>query len=188
MKKSLFVFLLALCIAVAPMALAEKTFKAQLDGKDFFSLSVDDSYIIEEYGEEGAEEDGYIALGVLQNDDAYVYISTLHDDEYEGFNMFSASEDEIKEYLDYIMEDLAEYGAEEVGIYNAEITVNNQKVKIPFVIVRIADEEGQYYYAETMTSGYAITIEISPAEEGAELRDYELEELKRILDGFMPAA
>ena len=61
---------------------------------------------------------------------------------------------------------------------------------VPFVLIRCADDEGEYVYADTITNGYSIQFEAFMADEEniQPLTDEAIEQFKTILATFKPAA
>ena len=68
----------------------------------------------------------------------------------KDFSLWNADEEQLQAYADETMELFEDEDAEYLGIVMAD--------RIPFVLIRSVDEDGEYLYAETVTNGYTITF------------------------------
>ena len=82
------------------------------------------------------------------------------------------------------LKDLEDVKPELIGVVKAD--------KVPLVLIKGSDEDGEFLYADTVTNGYAIEFEfyISDAEGEKQLpfTDAQIEQVKTILATFKPAA
>ena len=104
--------------------------------------------------------------------------------EMKDVKLWDASEEELKEYTDGLLKDLEDVKPELIGVVKAD--------KVPLVLIKGSDEDGEFLYADTVTNGYAIEFEfyISDAEGEKQLPfiDAQIEQVKTILATFKPAA
>ncbi len=104
--------------------------------------------------------------------------------EMKDVKLWDASEEELKEYTDGLLKDLEDVKPELIGVVKAD--------KVPLVLIKGSDEDGEFLYADTVTNGYAIEFEfyISDAEGEKQLpfTDAQIEQVKTILATFKPAA
>ncbi len=104
--------------------------------------------------------------------------------EMKDVKLWDASEEELKEYTDGLLKDLEDVKPELIGVVKAD--------KVPLVLIKGSDEDGEFLYADTVTNGYAIEFEfyISDAEGEKQLpfTDTQIEQVKTILATFKPAA
>ena len=104
--------------------------------------------------------------------------------EMKDVKLWDASEEELKEYTDGLLKDLEDVHPELIGVVKAD--------KVPLVLIKGSDEDGEFLYADTVTNGYAIEFEfyISDAEGEKQLpfTDAQIEQVKTILATFKPAA
>ena len=82
------------------------------------------------------------------------------------------------------MEEFEDSNPELIGIVTAD--------KIPLVMIRMHDDDGDFLYVDTVTNGYAIQFEISVTDSEGEkfypITDEYIEQVKTILATFKPAA
>jgi hypothetical protein len=180
--KKITALLLALALVLcAVSSLAEgKPFTTK-----YFTLTLPDTWDIgtdpAEESEDGEEDLGYfydaskdVALEVM------VYMELF--EEMKDVSLWNASEAELKDYADMLLE---EFGEDHPVLLGTLMAGN-----IPFVVIRGTDEYGDYIYAETMTNGYAIVIDAVVTDaSGANfypLTDDHIEQFKSILLTFVP--
>ncbi|MBR6705061.1 MAG: hypothetical protein IKI84_00065 [Clostridia bacterium] len=99
-------------------------------------------------------EDGYEYLGCFYAPDdrgLAVYAFLEYFEDMKDFSLWNAGVDEIREYAEMAMEDLADDDPVFLGTVMAG--------SIPFVLIRGTDGDGNYLYADTMTNGYVIEFE-----------------------------
>lgn len=140
------VLALLLVLSAAGNALAaDKTFKTP-----YYTLTLPDSWDSSTDDAE-TDEDGMEYLGFFGEDkdigmivESYlVYYERLKD-----VSLWDAGKDELEEYAEAILDDFADDEPELLDTVMAG--------KIPFVLMKGADEDGEYLYADTMTNGYAV--------------------------------
>ena len=98
--------------------------------------------------------------------------------------LWNASEEQLKEYADLLLEEFADANPELIGTVTAG--------KIPLVLIRAADKDGEFVYADTVTNGYSIQFEFyatdTDGDKDLPLTDEHIEQIKTILASFVPAA
>ena len=151
----------------------------------YFTLQLPEGWIIDT--EDLKSEEGEQCLGYFGGPEdicimagAYlVYYENLKD-----IKLWESDEDELKDYTDAILEDFQDSHPELIGIVKAG--------KIPLVVIKGTDEEGEFIYADTMTNGYSIQIEFYVTDEEGEkmypITDAHIEQIREILATFQPAA
>ena len=97
--------------------------------------------------------------------------------------LWSSDSEEMKAYIEAILEDFKDDHPEYLDTVMAG--------KIPIILIKATDAEGEYLYADTMTNGYAIQIEAYVADDSDEEKLYPLteeniEQFKSILATFVP--
>ncbi len=169
--------LLTLCLASGALAETFTTKYFSLELPEGWEIDTDD---LEEESEEGLEALGFFAgpEDVALMAGAYlVYYEELKD-----LSLWEASEEDLREYAEIIIEELQDDNAEYIGTVMAG--------KIPFVLIRCEDEECEYIYADTVTNGYSIQFQAYMADEENfhPLTDEAIEQFTTILATFKPAA
>ena len=85
---------------------------------------------------------------------------------------------------DILLEEFADANPEMIGT----VTVG----KIPLVLIRGADKDGEFVYADTMTNGYAIEFEFYVTDDEGDqqlpITDEHIVQIETILASFEPAA
>lgn len=169
--------LLTLCLASGALADTFTTKYFTLELPEGWEIDTDD---LEEESEEGMEALGFFAgpEDVALMAGAYlVYYEELKD-----LSLWEASEEDLREYAEIIIDELQDDNAEYIGTVTAG--------KIPFVLIRCEDEESEYIYADTVTNGYSIQFQAFMADEENfhPLTDEAIEQFTTILATFKPAA
>ena len=151
----------------------------------YFTLELPEGWIANTEDLEDESEDGPKTLGYFSGPEeisleAAAFLTYF--DELQDFSSWSASEEEIEEYKELMMEVLEEDNPEFLGTLTAG--------SIPFILIRCTDEEGDYLYADTVTNGNAIQFEayMTDGEDDYPLTDEAIEQFKTILATFKPAA
>ncbi len=168
-------FLSVVCAAVA------QTFTTA-----YFSMELPDGWEIDTEDlekKEGEESLGFfggkMGDGLLVGGAYLVYYEDLKD-----ISLWNAGEEELKEYTNILLEEFADSKPEAIGTVMAG--------KIPLVLIRGADKEGEFVYADTVTNGYSIQFEFYATETEGDKElplTYEhIEQIKTILASFKPAA
>ena len=121
----------------------------------------------------GPEEIGLICGAYL------IYYENLRD-----IALWNADEEELQAYTEAILEDYKDNNPELIGIVMAG--------KIPFVVIKGTDEDGDFVYADTMTNGNAIEFMFYVTDYDGEkqypITDEYIEQIRTVLTGFEPAA
>ena len=169
--------LLTLCLVSGALADTFTTKYFTLELPEGWEIDTDD---LEEESEEGMEALGFFAgpEDVALMAGAYlVYYEELKD-----LSLWEASEEDLREYAEIIIDELQDDNAEYIGTVTAG--------KIPFVLIRCEDEENEYIYADTVTNGYSIQFEAFMVDEENfhPLTDEAIEQFRTILTTFKPAA
>ena len=133
---------------------------------------------------ETGPEDGYEYLGCFYSPEdtgLAVYAFLEYYEEYKDVSLWNADEDDIREYAEIALEDLADDNPVFLGTVSAG--------SVPFVLIRGADADGDYLYADTMTNGYAIIFEacvLDYDENQYPVTDKHIEQFRTILATLSP--
>ncbi len=181
MKRFLVLMTAAVLFLAVACAAASETFSTS-----YFSLELPDGWEIDTTDLEKKENEeslgffaGKVGDGLLLGGAYLVYYEDLKD-----IALWNASEEQLKEYADLLMEEFADANPELIGT----VMVG----KIPLVLIRAADEDGEFVYADTVTNGYSIQFEFyatdTEGDKDLPLTDEHIEQIKTILASFTPAA
>ena len=176
-------FLILMTAAVVFLAVACAA--AETFSTSYFSLELPDGWEIDTTDLEKKEDEeslgffaGKIGDGLLLGGAYLVYYEDLKD-----IALWNASEEQLKEYADLLLEEFADANPEMIGT----VTVG----KIPLVLIRGADKDGEFVYADTVTNGYSIQFEFyamdSDGEKDLPLTDEHIKQIETILASFKPA-
>ena len=151
----------------------------------YFTLELPEGWEIDQDNLDKESEEGMEALGFFGSPDDISLVAEaylVYYEELKDFSSWSASEKEVEEYKELLMEEFEDEKPEYVGTVTAG--------SIPFILIRCTDEDGEYLYADTVTNGYAIQIAAYLADEDKfhPLTDDAIEQFKTILATFKPAA
>ena len=98
--------------------------------------------------------------------------------------LWNSSEEELKEYTEALLDEFADNNPELIGTVMAG--------RIPLVLIKGADADGEFLYADTMTNGYAVEFEFfvtdAEGEKQLPLTERHIEQVKTLLATFQPAA
>ena len=175
-----------LCILLA-LALAMPAFLcAAADSATFttpyYTLTLPEGWEID-MSDTGAE-DGVEYLGCFYAPDdrgLVVYAFLEYFEEMKDFSLWNAGEDEIRDYTEMALEDLADDDPVSLGTVTAG--------PIPFVLIKGTDADGDYLYADTMTNGYAIIFEacvLDWDENQYPVTEKHIEQLRTVLSTLVP--
>ena len=162
---------------------------ALADGQTFatkyFTLELPEKWEIDQDDLDDESEEGMEALGFFGSPEDVSLVAEAYLVYYEDlkdFSSWSASEAEVEEYKELLLEEFEDDKAEYIGTTMAG--------SIPFILIRCTDEDGDYLYADTVTNGYAIQIVAYLADEDKiyPLTDEAIEQFKTVLATFKPAA
>ena len=145
---------LALTLALVLSAVCCAAAEGVVFRTDYFTVTLPDGWEADTDTSGFEQYDDYQYLGCfLAPDDigmiAGAYLAYYED--WSDFSLWNADEASIQDYVDVILEDLEDDSPEFLGLVYAG--------SIPFVLIRAADDYGDYLYAETMTNGYAIQFD-----------------------------
>ena len=179
---SLFFALVFVLSAVYCAASAEETFTTP-----YFTMTLPNGWIIDTTeADKAVDEDGMQDLGIVYEDKDVALVveaGLILYDEWKDFSLWNASEAEVQDYVDTVMEDFADDDPTCLGIVKAG--------QIPFVLIHGTDEDGEYLYADTMTNGYAVILYAYVEDERENLRpltERYIELFKSILATFQPVS
>ena len=173
---------LALLAAMACPALGEA---ANTFSTAYYTLTLPEGWTIETSDldkEENSEE-----LGALYdpNDPGMVLEAGLiYYKDLDDITLWNADENTMQAYIDAILSDFEEDNPEYVTTLNAGA--------IPFIVIRAEDDDGPYYYIDTMTNGYAVVFYAYCASSDSDatlpLTDADWAQIEQILSTFQPVA
>ena len=158
---------------------------AQTFSTAYFSLELPDDWEIDTSDLEKKEDEeslgffgGQTGNGFLLGGAYLVYYENLKD-----MSLWNSSEQELEDYANALLDEFADDNPELIGTVNAG--------KIPLVLIRGADKDGEFIYADTMTNGYAIEFEFYVTEDEGDrqlpLQQEHIEQIETILASFKPA-
>lgn len=184
MKKTL---IFALALLALFCAHAEKAY-GKLDDKPIFSVEYDGkAFKMDDtvYSDENAADFRFHFL--LQNELNDVISCMEYVPEYRDFSSYLATEAELSEYAAGFDGSDAGFTYEFVEIYRVKVRNGACEAVLPFVIMKVDDREEHMdsYYAETVSHGWAVYIEVyNNVRDTVDEADLRL--LKSILDAFTP--
>ena len=150
---------------------------------EYFTLQLPDNWEIITDDLESEEEAQ--CLGAFADSSEIGLVGVVYLAYYENLKdiaLWNSDEEELEAYTDAILEDYAENNPELIGVVQAG--------KIPLVLIRGTDEDGDFLYADTMTNGYAIEFEFFVTDADVEkmypITDAHIEQVKTILATFQP--
>ena len=186
MKRTIsLIFALVLALsAVCGAAVAENTFKTS-----YYTLTLPQGWEIDTEGTGVEEEDKNLKeeyLGSFYEPKEIglfieAYLLYYKDSELQNMRLWDAGEEELKSYEKEIIEIYEDDDPELLGRVQAD--------RIPFVLIKATDDEGEYLYAETMSNGYAIAFYayiIDDNETMYPLNNQSIEQFKSVLETFQP--
>ena len=178
MKKTLLaaLCLLLLCSLCAP-ALA-----VEYNAGGIYTVQFDETaYRIDDtaYMDENTNE--YVWLFMLYDDEKDIFIDAAMEaiPEFEGQTLFTADAVSRSRYLEATLDAFADQNIKYVD------TVMAGEMQIPFYVYRMTDEDGHFYYAETIVNGCAIHFNANHPDTG-ELTEELLAALEELLTTFAP--
>ena len=185
MKKLLSV-LLALLLALSAVCCAAA--EGVVFTTAYFTLTLPDDWDFDTTPlDDEEDEEGFEYLGLFGSTDDVGILAMAYLVYYEDLtdiSLWNAGEEELKEYTNILLEEFADSKPEAIGTVMAG--------KIPLVLIRAADKDGEFVYADTVTNGYSIQFEFyatdTEGEKDLPLTDEHIEQIKTILASFTPAA
>jgi len=181
MKKAIVIGIALLAVLCVFSAVAEGvTFTTQ-----YFTVELPEGWesTVNEKPEKDPE-DGSIELGSFyspENESLIFGAYLVYYEEMKDVSLWSSDASEIQDYADAVKEALADYHPEYLDTVMAG--------KIPFVLFRCTDKDGEFIYADTITNGNAIEFEacvIDLNEKLCPVTDQRIEQIKTILASFKP--
>ena len=179
--KRFIILVLAIAVFTAAFATAEGVeFRTA-----YFTLQLPEGWETSTDMDDMEETEGVEWLGLFADsaDIGLVGIAYLvHYENLEDISLWNADDETMEAYKEAILEDFEDDDPELIGTVMAG--------KIPLIVVRAADEDGEYIYADTMTNGYAIQFRFMVTDpEGEEqypVTDGYLAQIEEILATFTP--
>ena len=176
------VFALALALsAVCCAAVAEKTFKTA-----YFTITLPSGW---DFDTEDAEvyEDGDEYLGLFGEDKEtgiIVFTYKMYYEDYKDVSLWNADKAELDAYIEDLLYEFSDDDPEYLGTVMAG--------RIPFVLIKGTDEDGEYLYAETMTNGHVIMFDCFVLDGDGEnqypFTQKYMDKIKSILETFQPVS
>lgn len=149
----------------------------------YFTLQLPDGWVIDT--EDLESKDGEECLGFFAGPEDIAITGDAYLVYYEDFKdiaLWNSDEEELKAYTEAMLEDFKDNRAELIEIVMAG--------KIPLILIKGSDDEGEFLYAETMTNGYAVEFEFfamdAEAEKQYPITEEQIEQVKSILATFQP--
>ncbi len=151
----------------------------------YFTLQLPENWIT---SDEEPETDGnaqYLGAFADSADIGMVIVAYLvYYEDLKNVALWSSDTSDLEAYAEAVLEDFAEDSPEWLGVVTAG--------KIPFVLIKGTDQDGDYLYADTLTNGYAIELTAyitgPDGEEMYPVTDEYIEQFKEILMTFQPVA
>ena len=174
--------LLSLCLALSLLcgltgALADQTYTAA----STFTLTYPDELTLDDttYSSESTEDSKWLFLleGGGYDLDATIELASG----YEGFSLFSATDDEKDAYVDEVLDSFSESNPTYLS------TVVSASGSVPFYIFSMEDADGPFYYAETIADGKSINFYCYYSD-NATPDEALMDKLTAILTTFTPVA
>lgn len=108
------------------------------------------------------------------------YLVFYKDSDLQAIQLWNANEAEKQAYADGILETFEDDEPVFLGFVMAD--------RIPFIVIKATDEDGDYLYAETMSNGYALVFYayVFDGEDLYPITDQYMEQFKSILETFTP--
>ena len=172
---------ISLLLSLAGAALADPvTFTTE-----YFTLQLPDGWIIDTEDLESESDSSAKCLGFFgESSDkglvAGVYL--VYYEDLKNVALWSSDEDELQAYIEAVLEDYKDEHAESLGIVMAG--------KIPLILIKGVDKDGEFLYADTMTNGYAIEFQVIHIDDNTDnqypITAEQIELFKSILSTFQP--
>ena len=182
MKRFLVLMTAAVLFLSVACAAAAETFSTS-----YFSLDLPDGWEIDTTDLEEEENAKTLGLFFGKTSDGFLVGNAflVNNEGWKDVSLWNSSEEELKEYADSLLEDFADTNPELIG------TVLAMDGKIPLVMIRGTDKDGEFVYADTMTNGVSIEFEFYVSDDEGDkqlpLTDEHIEQIKTILTSLKPA-
>jgi hypothetical protein len=181
MKKGIVIIIALLAVLCIFTASAEGvTFKTE-----YFSMELPEGWEFTNEKQEPDSKDGSIELGSFwspDNESLAFGVYLVYYEDLKNVSLWSSDANELQDYVEAVKEDLAEFRPEYLDTVMAG--------KIPFVLFRCTDEDGDFIYADTITNGNAIQFEagvLDLNDKYCPVTDQHIDMIKTILASFKPA-
>ena len=119
----------------------------------------------------------------MEDDGLAIEASKEYYESLEGISLWDVTDEDFRAYMDMLLEEFADDGAFAYDpVYAGEI---------PFVLIHREDEEGEFYYAETVADGYVLSFYAYALDWDSNylpLQAKHLETFREILGSFQPNA
>ena len=145
--KKLVALTLAALLAFTLTAASAATYTAGA----FYTLDYPDDLTLDDTSYTDETTDSYIWLYMLYNEDYTIDAALEPVAGYEGKTLYEMTEDERDAYLDFALEDFADYNAE----YVDDVTSTSG---FPFLVFTMDEGDGVYYFAETLINGTSVNL------------------------------
>ena len=176
MKKLASILLaLTLCLTLTA-ALAETT---TYTASTYYTVEYPSEMQLDDTSYTSENTDTYTWLFMLNSDTIVIDASMEQVEEYAGFSLFNATDEEKQAYLEEVADSYADYNCEYVDMF--ETTAN----QIPFYVFRMEDSDGPYYYVETIANGTSLYFCVSNID-GTEPDETLLSEATAVLQTLTP--
>ena len=149
----------------------------------YFTLQLPDGWAVDT--DDLEKEEGRECLGAFGDSAETGLVGVVYLVYYEDLKnvaLWSSDESELQAYTESLLEEFADDKPESLGTVMAG--------RIPLVLIRGTDEDGEYLYADTLTNGYAIEfMAFSTDSEGEKLypiTEEQISQFRTILSTFQP--
>ena len=147
------IFAAVLLFAVLTAAVCAAAADSVVFTNDYYTLTLPSDWKID-LSDAGMDEDeGYEDLGFLysrEDDGLAIETGLEYYENMKDVSLWDMSAEDLQAHIDELLE-----------IYDFDAAAYLDTVyagAIPFVIIHCEDEEGEYYYAETVTNGYVVNF------------------------------
>ena len=168
----------ALVLSAACAAAAGVTFST-----DYFTLQLPDEWEIDT--EDLESEDGRQCLGYFggpEDIDLVGVAYLVYYEELKDFALWNSDDEELQAYTDVLLEEYKDSNPELIGVVKAD--------KIPLVMIRNNDDDGEFIYVDTITNGYSVQIIFELIDANGEktypVTEEKIGQIKDILATFLP--
>ncbi len=181
--KRLLSLVIALLLALSAVSFAlaeEKTLKTP-----YYTITLPDGWDYDTSEAEAFDEDSEFLGSFTNKQDVILTVESylIRYAEMADISLAEFSAEDLQDYADVMLEDFSDSQPVALGIVTAG--------SIPFVLIKAADEQGEYVYADTLLKGLNFQF-VAYAQDAAEsvqpITDEQVEAIKTILATFMPEA
>jgi hypothetical protein len=182
MKRTICLLLAAVLLALpACAALAES---GQTFTTEYYTLTLPADWTIDTSNLESEED--FQVLGSFyspENPGLVIEAGLVHYADMSDVSLWNADEETMQNYIDAVMEDMKDENPEYVSTLKVGA--------IPFLVFKVSDEDGPFYYIDTMTNGYAVVFYAYSAGSDSDallhMSQAEWAQVESILSTFKPA-